>query len=71
MKTYSALLVQNIVTEIIVGDYVWANENLNGEWVDCTDNGELTIAIGYTYDPKTQEFIAPIYIEPVGPTLEP
>lgn len=67
MKNYCALLVQNVVTEIIVGDYVWANENLDGEWVDCTNDGELTVAIGYTYDPDTQEFTAPPTIEPVEP----
>ena len=71
MKNYCALLKDNVVTEIIVGDYVWANENLDGEWVDCTDNGELTVAIGYTYDPETQEFAAPKYVEPVEPTDEP
>ena len=59
MKNYCALLKDNVVTEIIVGDYVWANENLDGEWVDCTDNGELTVAIGYIYDPDTQDFVAP------------
>lgn len=64
MKNYCALLVQNVVTEIIVGDYIWANENLDGEWVDCTNDGELTVAIGYTYDPDTQEFTAPPTIEP-------
>lgn len=67
MKNYCALLVQNVVTEIIVGDYVWANENLDGEWVDCTNDGELTVAIGYTYDPDTQEFTAPPTIDPVEP----
>ena len=67
MKNYCALLVENVVTEIIVGDYVWANENLDGEWVDCSNNGELTVAIGYTYDPDTQEFTAPPTIEPVEP----
>ena len=71
MKTYSALLVQNLVTEIIVGDYVWANENLDGEWVDCSNNGELTVAIGWTYDPDTQEFTAPPTVEPDEPINEP
>lgn len=60
MKTYCALLDNNVVTKIIVGDYVWANENLDGEWVDCTDNGELTIAIGYTYDAVNDVFVAPV-----------
>ncbi len=59
MKNYCALLVENVVTEIIVADCVWANENLDGEWVDCTNNGELTVAIGYTYDAVNDVFVAP------------
>jgi hypothetical protein len=57
MKTYAAEISTGIVTEIIVGDYVFANDNLAGEWVDCTDNGELTVAIGYTWDGT--DFAAP------------
>jgi glycine cleavage system H lipoate-binding protein len=59
MKTYAAEISTGIVTEIIVGDYVWANENLSGEWVDCTDDGDITIGIGYTYDAELGEFVAP------------
>ena len=59
MIEYAALLIENIVQEIIVGNYIWANENLGGEWVDCTDDGKLTIAIGYIYDPATETFSAP------------
>jgi hypothetical protein len=59
MKTYAAQILDNIVIEIIVGDYVWANENLEGEWVDCTDNGELVAAVGYIYDPVAQTFTPP------------
>jgi len=59
MKTYAAKLVNGVVEQVIVGDYVWANENLAGEWVDCTDNGELTVGVGYAYDPITQDFTAP------------
>jgi len=59
MKEYAAKLDSNVVQEIIVGDYLWAIDNLGGEWVDCTDNGDLTIAIGYIYDPATQTFSAP------------
>jgi len=64
MSEYAAQLVANIVTEIIVGNYVWANDNLEGEWVDCTDNGELIAGIGYTYDPATETFTAPP-VEPI------
>ena len=59
MKSYAAQIVDNIVTEIIVGNYVWANQNLEGEWVDCTDNGELIAGVGYIYDPVTETFTAP------------
>ena len=59
MSKYAAQLKENVVQQIIVGDYVWANENLEGEWVDCTDNGDLSIAIGYIYDSTTQTFTAP------------
>jgi hypothetical protein len=59
MNEYAAQLVNNIVEQIIVGNYVWANENLGGVWVDCTDDGDLTISIGYIYDPITGTFTAP------------
>jgi len=64
MKTYAAELSANVVVNIIVGDYVWANENCDGEWVDCTDNGDVTIGIGYTYDAALDEFVAPVFPEP-------
>lgn len=63
MKSYAAQIVDNIVTEIIVGDYIWANENLEGKWVDCTDNGELIAGVGYIYDPATETFTAPPPVE--------
>jgi hypothetical protein len=63
MKNYSAEITTGIVRQIIVGDYVWANENLAGEWVDCTDDGNLTIAVGYTYDAELDAFIAPVVEE--------
>lgn len=67
MTEYAAQLIDNIVQQIIVGNYVWANENLNGEWVDCTDDGELTIGIGYIYDPATETFSAPLPQSPIEP----
>jgi hypothetical protein len=63
MSNYAAQLKDNVVQQIIVGDYVWANEHLEGQYVDCTDNGELTIGIGYIYDPATETFTAPPPIE--------
>ena len=59
MKRYCALIIENVVSEIIVGDYVWANNNLGGEWVDCTTNGELIVGIGYTYLESEQDFRSP------------
>ena len=65
MSKYAAQLRNNVVQQIIVGDYVWANENLDGEWVDCTVNDDLVIGIGYTWDGT--DFIAPIVVEyPIG-----
>ena len=61
MSNYAAQISTGIVSQIIVGDYVWANENLEGEWVDCTDNDDLVIGVGYTWDGT--DFVAPV-IEP-------
>jgi len=63
MTEYAAQLVNNIVYQIIVGNHVWANENLEGEWVDCTVNNDLVIGIGYTWNGV--DFVAPIVEEPV------
>jgi hypothetical protein len=60
MKTYAAEISSGVVTEIIVGDYVWANENLSGEWVDCTNEGNVNIGVGYTYDSVTEQFVEPV-----------
>jgi hypothetical protein len=61
MSEYAAKIIAGIVEEVIVGNYIWANDNLAGEWVDCTDNGELIAGIGYTYDGTN--FTAPIIEE--------
>lgn len=60
MTTYAAQIADNIVTEIIVGGYVWANKNLEGNWVNCTNDGELIAGVGYIYDPTTKTFTAPL-----------
>ena len=67
MSKYAAQLDNNVVQQIIVGDYVWANENLEGEWVDCTVNDDLVIAIGYTWNGT--DFVAPV-VEPELPAGE-
>ena len=61
MSKYVAQLKDNVVQQIIVGDYVWANEHLDGVWVDCTVNDDLVIAIGYTWNGT--DFVAPIVKE--------
>ena len=65
MSEYAAEISTGIVTEIIVGNYVWANDNLAGVWVDCTDNGEVAAGIGYTYDSTTGTFSAPLLPTPI------
>lgn len=67
MTTYAAKILDGIVQQIIVGDFVWANENLDGDWVDCTYNNDLMIAIGWVYDEVLDTFIAPVVLEPVVP----
>ena len=58
MKNYVAQLVNNVVTEIVVGDYEWVTANLAGEWHDLGLE-PLTVGIGYTYDPATDTFTPP------------
>lgn len=62
MTQYAAQLENNTVMQIIVGNYIWANENLDGEWVDCTVNDDLVIGIGYTWNGT--DFVAPPVVEP-------
>jgi hypothetical protein len=69
---YYAQIVDNIVTEVIVvNDDVpdgaqFCHDTFGGVWVQTyMDNPTKTYAgIGYTYDPITQDFIAPI-VEPI------
>jgi hypothetical protein len=62
MSKYAAQLKDDVVQQIIVGDYVWANENLEGVWVDCTVNDDLVIGIGYTWNGT--DFVSPPVVEP-------
>ena len=65
MTEYAAQINAGIVSEIIVGSYVWANENLNGEWVDCTCGEQPCAGIGYTWDGTN--FAPPVYETPIEP----
>ena len=61
MMKYAAEISTESVSEIIVGDYVWANENLEGEWVDCTCGDIPCAGIGYLWNGT--DFVAPVVEE--------
>ncbi len=64
MTNYVCKIQNNVVTEIIVADYEWVTENLEGVWHDLGSE-PLTVALGYTYDEASQDFVAPVFPEPV------
>jgi len=59
MSEYAAQLNNNIVSQVIVGNYEWAIENLGGVWVDCTCGENPCASIGYIYDPTNETFSEP------------
>jgi len=61
MTEYATEISTGTVSQIIVGNYIWANENLEGQWVDCTNNGEVAAGVGYTWNGT--DFVAPIVEE--------
>ena len=61
MTEYSAEISTGVVTQIVVGSYVVANENFEGEWVDCTSSPEPSAGISWTWNGT--EFAAPV-VEP-------
>jgi len=69
--TYFAQIDKNIVTDVAVtsAEFMAANpDRYQGVWVETFIGvaGKTYAGIGYTYDPMTQDFSAPIYIpEPV------
>ena len=64
MKNYCALVVENMVTEIIVANYEWTISNLNGDWHDLGIE-PLTVAVGWMYDPETDSFNPPPQPKPL------
>jgi hypothetical protein len=68
MKNYCALLNNDVVAEIIVADFDWVQNNLQGDWHDLGAD-PLTVAIGWTYDADLNEFVPPP--EPIEPDDEP
>ena len=75
---YYAQIVDDIVTEVIVvNDDVpdgtqFCHNLLGGAWVQTymDDPTKTYAAIGYTYDPATQDFIAP-QSEPTDENITP
>lgn len=54
-ETISAKIDNGKVTEVIVGEALWASENLGGEWVQVDfdyDYPETMPGIGDTYGPE-------------------
>ena len=50
MTQYAAEINGTLVVQVIVGDYVWANENLDGDWIDCTCGDNPCAGIGWTWN---------------------
>ena len=53
-----AKVENGVVTQVIVADFEWVQNNLQGDWHDLGGD-PLTVGIGYTYDPEADAFIAP------------
>ena len=49
MNTYAAQVTDGTVTQVIVGTADWANERLDGTWVDTV----TLVGIGWTYTDGT------------------
>lgn len=64
MKNTTAKLKNGVVEQVIVGTVQWAQENLEGEWIDSTGH---SVGIGFTFDGS--KFIPPkpfaswVYVE--------
>ncbi len=81
MAHWAELDENNIVLRVLVGDnndpagdegYQWLLDNLGGTWVKTSYNSKIRYnfaAIGYTYDPIDDAFIAPAPCEHVELTL--
>ena len=48
MNHSAAEIRTGVVTQIVVGSYVVANENFEGEWVDCTTIAEPAAGVTWT-----------------------
>lgn len=71
MSSWAEIDQNNIVLRVVVGDnndpngdegYQWLLDNLGGTWIKTSYHGNIRYnfaAIGYTYDPDADAFIAP------------
>jgi hypothetical protein len=72
MSHFAEIDESNIVIRVLVGDnnhpagdegYQWFIDNLGGTWIKTSYNSKIRYnfaAIGYTYDPIDDAFIAPM-----------
>ena len=65
MSIYAELNTENIVVNVIVADADFIATQTNKTYVECDETNEA--GIGYTYDPVTDEFVAPVVEEPAEP----
>jgi hypothetical protein len=49
MRTYAARIMDGTVTQVIVGDWVWAADRLGGVWA----GSDSKVGIGWTYTDGT------------------
>jgi len=71
MSSWAEVDQNNKVLRVLVGDnndpngdegYQWLLDNLGGTWIKTSYHGNIRYnfaAIGYTYDPEADAFIAP------------
>ena len=79
MAYWAEIDENNKVLRVTVGNdndagrgYEWLVANLGGTWLETTDDGSMRFnlaAIGYTYDPIDDAFIAPAPCEHIELTL--
>lgn len=62
MNNYCAQMNNNTVMQVIVADFDWVKNNLQGDWVDLGGD-PLTVGIGFTYDSVNDVFVAPVVPE--------
>jgi hypothetical protein len=74
---YFAQLDENDIVvdvHVVTAEFMAANpKRYTGVWVETffDTDGKTYAGIGYTYDYDTQDFIPPIYVEPIEPIDEP